>query len=293
MRLILLTSLVMVAFAANSVLNRAALTDAAMPALSFALIRTASGALALAAMVMLRDHKLELRGPHRWAGVASLSLYMVAFSMAYLSLDAGVGALILFGGVQVTMFLGALFAREPVPFVRWIGAGLAFAGLVWLLWPAGAFSISPLHGLVMCGAAFGWGIYSLAGRVSGEPLKATAANFILATPICLIAVLVIPLSAGEDTTLSGQGIILAVISGVVTSAMGYALWYTVLPRLSASVAAVAQLTVPVIVLAGGILFLSETVTTRFAFASILVLGGVAVSILGPAWRQRTNGSKAS
>lgn len=278
MRLFGLTALVMLAFAANSVLNRAALAEGEIGPLVFAVIRVLSGALALAVMVLVRDRRFSLAGPYRVAGVLSLSLYMVTFSVAYVSLDAGAGALILFGGVQVTMFAGALLSREIMPVRRWLGAGLAFGGLAWLLWPGGGASGSVLHGAIMVLAALGWGVYSLVGRISGEPLRATAANFALAVPICWGVMLVMPVQL-DAVAASGKCVALAVVSGVVTSALGYALWYSVLPRLAASVAAVAQLTVPVIALAGGMVFLGEVLTLRFAVASVLVLGGVAISVL--------------
>lgn len=277
MRIALLTALVMVAFAANSVLNRGALALGEIHPLEFAWIRAGSGAVALAVLVVLRDRRLSLAGPHRAAGVLSLTLYMLAFSVSYVSLDAGVGALILFGGVQVTMFAGAVLAGEKVPGLRWLGAGLAFGGLVWLLWPAGAVQLSVLHGALMLAAALGWGVYSLVGRELGEPLRATAANFLLAAPICFVVLVLVPVSP-DAVAPNARGVVLALVSGVVTSAMGYAMWYSVLPRLAASVAAVAQLTVPVIALAGGILFLGEAVTAKFALASVLVLGGVALSV---------------
>lgn len=282
MRLFLLTAMVMVAFAANSLLNRMALADGEIHALAFAAYRVASGAAALALLVFLRDRRLRLTGPRRTTGVLSLSLYMLAFSAAYVKLDAGAGALILFGGVQVTMFAGALVAREPVPALRWIGAAVAFAGLVWLMWPGGAAVPSLLHGSLMLAAAVGWGIYSLAGRSADEPLRATAANFILAAPLCFLPLFLLPVApdAGPATA---RGVTLALVSGVVTSAMGYALWYSVLPRLRTSVASVAQLTVPVIALAGGVVLLGETVTPGLLAASAMVLGGVALSVVGPRW----------
>ena len=289
MRVFLLTALVMTAFAANSVLNRAALAGEEIDPLGFAWWRVASGAVALAILVAIRDRRLSLLGSRRVTGVLSLTLYLVAFSVAYVALDAGMGALILFGGVQVTMFAGAVMTGERVPTLRWLGAALAFAGLVWLLWPAGAVRLPLLHGLMMVAAALGWGIYSLAGRYAGEPLTSTAANFILAAPICLALMLLQPVSP-EGIEVTRTGILLAVISGVVTSALGYALWYAVLPKLQASVAAVAQLTVPVIALLGGMVFLGEVLTAKFAVASVLVLGGVALSVLAP---QRTRGSNAS
>lgn len=278
MKLFGLTALVMVAFAANSVLNRAALAEAEIAPLVFAFYRMGSGALALAVLVLVRDRRFSLAGPHRVAGVLSLSLYMLAFSAAYVALDAGVGALILFGGVQVTMFAGAFLGREAMPARRWLGAGLAFVGLVWLLWPGGGASGSLLHGVLMLLAALGWGIYSLVGRMSGDPSRATAANFVASVPICLAVFLIFPVAA-DAVPASAKGVMLAVMSGVVTSAMGYALWYSVLPRLAASVAAVAQLTVPVIAMTGGMVFLGEALSLRFAVASVLVLGGVAISVL--------------
>ena len=278
MRLFLLTAFVMVAFAANSVLNRLALAGTEIGPLVFAFYRVGSGALMLAVLVLIRDRRLSLPGPYRAAGTLSLSLYMLAFSVAYVALDAGVGALILFGGVQVTMFAGAVLAREPVPLMRWLGAGMAFGGLIWLLWPDGTGAMPVLHALVMVAAALGWGVYSLVGRRSGEPLRATAANFVLAVPICWLVLILMPVSP-ETVSPTTRGVALAVVSGMVTSGLGYALWYSVLPKLQASVASVAQLTVPVIAMAGGMVFLGEVLTPRFVIASVLVLGGVAVSVL--------------
>ena len=287
MRLVLLTALVMIAFAANSVLNRMALVGREIDPQIFALWRLGSGAIALSVLVLLRDRRLSLAGPKRITGSLSLLLYMVAFSIAYVSLDAGVGALILFGGVQVTMFAGAVLAREAIPARRWLGAAVAFGGLAWLLWPTGTMALSPIHAVAMVLAALGWGIYSLAGRVSGEPLRATAANFLIATPICFAVMALLPVSP-DAVPPTQWGLTLAVISGVVTSACGYALWYLVLPQLEASMAAVAQLTVPVIAMAGGMVFLGESLTLTFVVASVLVLGGVALSL-----PQRTRGSSGS
>ncbi|MGO4913953.1 DMT family transporter [Pseudogemmobacter sp. W21_MBD1_M6] len=272
MRLILLTSLTMIAFAANSVLNRLALADGAMGPASFALIRLTSGALVLVALCAFVQGRFSARGRHRMAGTASLALYILGFSFAYVSLDAGVGALILFGGVQVTMFGGAVMAGERLPRSRWLGAALAFSGLVYLMWPAGALRPNGAGALLMVFAAFGWGVYSLLGRAVGNPLQSTAANFLLAVPIALIVWIALP------DAVTARGAWLAMVSGVVTSGLGYALWYTVLPRLGASRAAIAQLTVPVIALAGGIAVLGEGLTLRFGVACLLVMGGVVIGL---------------
>ncbi len=273
MRLFLLTALTMVAFAANSVLNRLALAGGEAGPASFALIRVATGAIALWLMVRAQGRPLPLVAPGRWTGVGALALYVLGFSFAYVTLDAGVGALILFGGVQITMFAGGLLGGERPPALRWIGAGLAVAGLGWLLWPGAAGAPDPLGAALMAAAALGWGIYSLAGRGAGDPLAATAANFVLVVPPALVLWLLL------SDAISPTGAVLATISGVVTSGLGYALWYSVLPSLLPSVAALAQLTVPVIALAGGIAFLGEALTLRFAIASVMVLGGVAIGVL--------------
>ena len=276
MRLLLLTALTMVAFAANSILNRMALAGGHIGPTDFGTIRLFAGAVMLAGLCVILRGGLRLGGPARAAGMLALLVYMYGFSLAYGALDAGLGALILFGTVQVTMFAGGLLAREAMPARRWIGAALALAGLAWLLWPAGPVQVSVRHGLFMAAAGVGWGIYSLAGRRADDALQATAANFILATPVGVVIGLALPVGAIDVTM---PGVALAVLSGAVTSGMGYALWYGILPRLDASVAAVAQLTVPVIAIAGGMIFLGETLETNTVLASALVLGGVAVSVL--------------
>jgi len=270
MRLIILVSVTMLAFAANSLLNRMALAESEAGAASFAALRLLSGALMLVALV-------QMRGQANWrltnvAGPLSLLAYVIGFSFAYLSLDAGLGALILFGGVQITMFAGALLRGESVPTMRWVGAGFAFAGLSFLMWPSGTAPVPLLGAGLMLGAALGWGIYSLLGAGAADPLGATARNFLWATPLGLL-----PAFFMWDG-MSPIGALLAVLSGAVTSGLGYALWYRVLPELPASVAAVAQLTVPIIALAGGIVFIGEEMTWRFLVAALMVLGGVVLSL---------------
>ena len=274
MRLFLLTALTMTAFAANSVLTRLALTGTALGPGNFAAIRLASGAVMLMALVALRPRAAPLPLRARLPGAAMLALYVLGFSFAYVTLDAGVGALLLFGGVQITMFAGALVLREAIPPVRWIGAGIAFAGLAWILWPAGQGAPDPVGASLMLAAALGWGLYSLIGRKAGAPLVTTAWSFALALPAGLIAAWAAP------GTLDGTGIGLAILSGAVTSGLGYALWYAVLPGLGATVAAVAQLTVPILAMAGGMLALGEPLTLRFVLAAALVLGGVGLSLTG-------------
>lgn len=277
MRLLALSALVMVAFAANSLLNRWAVGGGLIGALPFALIRVASGALVLGLLARARPTRAALKSA-LW-----LTLYLVGFSMAYTALDAGVGALILFAGVQVTMLAGAALAGESQPPRRLLGAGLALLGLAALLWPGTQAVPAPQPALLMGAAALGWGLYSLAGRGVAAPLKATAANFLLATPMVALATL----ATGPDLTLPPAqplGMALAAVAGAVTSGLGYALWYAVLPQLGAARAAVAQLTVPVIAIAAGALLLGERLGPAALAASAVVLAGVALATL-PARRR--------
>ncbi|MEO0669470.1 MAG: DMT family transporter [Pseudomonadota bacterium] len=277
MRLILLTCLTMVAFASNSILNRLAVDSGSIDASSFAVIRVLAGAVALCMILSVRGGGLPVVAKGRAVGVISLSVYMVGFSLAYVTLDAGLGALILFGTVQVTMFgWGAL--RGAAPTVRQLtGASVAFAGLVFALWPRGAgAAAADLSGaMLMVLAGLGWAAYTLAGRGSRDPLAATGANFVVTLPVMLV------LLVGASLHAAPSGIALAVLCGAVTSGLGYALWYLVLPQLAAQTAAVVQLSVPIIAIAAGALLLGEAVGLDLLLSALLVLGGIAVAITAP------------
>lgn len=284
MRLALLTALTMTAFAANSVLNRAGVGFGLIDPVGFAVVRLLAGAGMLGFLVLGRRFATGrpiwpgLSG--RAAGALSLLVYLVGFSLAYGALDAGTGALILFGMVQITMFAGALLARERVPARRWLGAGLAFLGLVYLFAPGSGANASLWHAGLMAAAGIGWGIYSLAARGATDPLGATAWNFILAVPVALGLVAALPVLPGAVPA-TPAGLLLAAVSGALTSGLGYALWYAVLPALGSARGGVAQLTVPLIALAGGMVFLGEALTLRFLLSAALVLGGVAIALGSP------------
>lgn len=271
-RLVLLTALTMLAFAANSLLCREALASGDIGALTFTLIRIASGAVALGVLLLLKFRSLSIGGS--WLSAAALFGYAAAFSLAYISLSAGTGALLLFGSVQVTMIVYGLSTGERLNRRQLAGVMAAAAGLVWLLLP-GIESPPLLGAILMLGAGFSWGVYSLLGRGAKEPTVATAGNFIRAVPFALLLFLV----AGTGEHVSSAGVAYAVASGALASGMGYALWYAVLPALQSTTAATVQLSVPVIAAFGGLLLLNEPVTLRFGLASIAVLGGIAVFVL--------------
>jgi len=273
MRLTLLTTLTMIAFAANSVINRAALADGAIGPASFAVLRLASGAIILILILWLQGvFKEGKQVKPRLDAVLGLALYAICFSFAYAVLQAGLGALLLFGMVQITMFAGAVIqGNRPKP-LQWVGAAIGLSGLAYVLNPS--TSGIDLRGAgLMIVSGFGWGIYSLAGQKVEQALVATAASFVCAAPIALIVWFV---TSAEVS--SSKGIALACLSGGDTSALGYILWFYVLPRLQTSTAAVAQLTVPLIAMAGGMVFLGEVWTLDFTIASVLVLGGIGLSV---------------
>ncbi|WP_040820857.1 DMT family transporter [Thalassobium sp. R2A62] len=270
MRLILTVTLVMIAFAANSVLNRMALVGAEMGPASFAAVRLLSGAIALWLLIRLRRSG---RIAFDAMGAGSLLVYAIGFSFAYVTLDAGAGALILFGVVQVTMFAGALIAGETVPARRYVGAAMALIGLAYLLWPSAAVAPDLGGAALMVIAAIAWGIYSLHGRGASDPLALTGSNFVFAVPVGVLIALI------WRDAMPVDGVVLAVLAGAITSGLGYALWYHVLPQITPSVAAVAQLTVPVIAVLGGVVFLSEPLTIQLVIAACLVLGGIVVSLI--------------
>ena len=284
MRLALTVIVVMLAFAGNSILNRIGVARFGMDPLTFGALRVAAGVLVLLALTRGAGWP-DLRHARRWGGAVALASYMIGFSWAYQSLGAGLGALILFATVQIVMFGTALARRQAVPPRRWLGMAVAMAGLTVLLWPAGALQVDPGGALAMLAAGAGWGVYTLLGQGEADATRATAANFTLCLPLMLAAValhgVIGPLPAG--------GLLVAVAAGALTSGLGYALWYRVLPALPVTVAAVAQLSVPVIAVLAGIVLLGEALTPRIALAAALVLGGIGLSLR----RQRRIGSSGS
>ncbi|WP_342344644.1 DMT family transporter [Vannielia litorea] len=273
------------AFAANSLLTRAGIERGGIGPMEFALVRVAGGAAMLGLLLALRRQALPLRG--RAVGALSLATYMLGFSAAYLTLDAGLGALVLFGVVQVSLFALAAMRGEALGGRRVAGALVAFGGLVALLWPGGSAAVDPVGAALMVAAGLGWAAYTAAGRGAPDALAATAASFLLCLPMAAIAALV--LGAGAW---GASGVALALVSGAVTSGLGYALWYALLPRIASTTAAVVQLSVPVIALAAGALLLGEALGLRILLAGAVVLGGIVLALTAPkapAGRSRSRG----
>ncbi len=274
MQLSLLTALTMIAFAANSVFARLALADAAIDPSSYSLVRLASGALILS-LLTYRAGLADVVNKHGSLVAAfALFIYAAGFSFAYLALDTGMGALILFACVQATMIGWSVFKGDRPSSLEWLGLVVAFAAFVGLVSP-GLTAPDPLGTILMVAAGIAWGVYSLIGRGAENPLLNTAGNFILAVPMAIALLIVF----SNQISLTPFGAAMAIASGALTSALGYALWYRCLRQLTATKAAVVQLTVPAIATLGGIIFSAEVLTLRLGFFSILILGGVAITIL--------------
>ena len=275
-KVFLYTLAAMLAFAGNSLLCRMALRGEHIDASSFTLIRLASGAMVLFALLRRRGDSLHDNGS--WGSALALFVYATGFSWAYITLPAGAGALLLFGAVQASMLGYGLYKGERLHAVQWLGLLLACAGLLVLLLPGA--SAPPFEGaLMMVLAGVAWGAYSLRGRGVANATASTAGNFVRAVPFA-VGMSVLGLTSVQFDL---QGLAYAVCSGALTSGFGYAIWYSVLPYLRATTAAIVQLSVPVIAAFGAVVLLNEALSPRLGLASVAVLGGIGLVLY---WRGR-------
>ena len=273
MKLFFLISTVMTAFAANSVLTRLALTSNSIGPSNFALLRAASGALVLLLLVLIIQKQIPRFKLNSIISALSLVCYLIGFSFSYLTVDTGIGALILFGGSMIVMFVSALFLQEKIPLTRFIGVFISLLGLFILVDPG--FAENSLFGVaLMFLASFGWGLYSVLGSRQKNPLSNTAGNFIIALIIIIPIAFIIP----DKVETNYYGFFLAIFSGSITSGLGYSLWYWVLPKINITTASTAQLTVPLIAAFGGYLFIWESLNWQFYIAAILILGGISLPV---------------
>jgi len=268
-RTALLAAAALAGFAANSLLCRAALRGEAIDAWSFTAVRLASGAAALA--LLARGRGL---GEGSWSSAAALVAYAGLFSLAYLSIPAGVGALVLFGAVQATMIGWSIRRGRRPHALEWCGLALALSGLAYLTLP-GAGAPDPSGMALMAGAGIAWGVYSLRGRASTRPLSATAGNFARGL------LLVLPFALFASVSISARGLVLACASGALASGVGYSLWYAALPGMSATRGALVQLSVPLLTAVAAVLLLGEQPSERLLVSGAAILGGIALALLRP------------
>ena len=280
----LLTSLALVAFAANSILCRLALGTEAIDAAGFTVIRLVTGALVL--LLILGIHAKRARGTSTasasaaenkgsWFSAVMLFVYATTFSFAYVSMDTGAGALILFGAVQLTMIAMSLIRGHRLFWVEWVGVLLAFGGFVYLVLP-GLGTPSLVGFILMSLSGVAWGFYTLKGQGSKDPLRDTTFNFVRTLPLAAVLLLAMMSQLG----LSVQGVVLAMLSGGIASGVGYTIWYSALRGLSSTQAAVLQLLVPVIAAVGGVIFMGEAITSRLMLSGMMILGGILLVVIG-------------
>lgn len=294
MKATLYTIIALIAFAANSLFCRMALAEGYIDAWSFTIIRLLSGAICLSIIMGVYSYNLRrkdltfnnpqnkaiLKDKGSWLSSLSLVVYALCFSIAYVELDTGTGALILFSAVQLTMIGWGIYKKEQLSALQWMAFIVAVAGFVYLMLPSAAVP-SVLAATLMAISGVAWGIYSIRGKICVSPLRATGFNFIrslVAIPLLLIIGMVY-LKSMPLSTISIEGILLACASGAIASGMGYSVWYMAMPLLKSTQAAVVQLCVPVLAAILGVVFLSEQLTLPFILASAVILGAVLVFIL--------------
>lgn len=264
-------SLAMIAFAANSVLCRLALSDRLIDPMSFSLIRVSSGAMVLLILWLLSTQRVKIEWNIKNA--IFLVVYILAFSYAYIKIDAGVGALLLFGTVQLTMIFYGIFHGEKLTLKRGLGVCVALLGIIILLLP-GASTPSLFYSVIMAISGLAWAAYSISGKTMSHPLSSTFANFLLAVPIILIASFLFQ----QDVVMNTKGIILALISGGLTSSGAYVLWYSIVKHIDRITASTVQLSVPCLAILGGSFFIGEPIELRVIFSTVVVLFGIALVI---------------
>ncbi|WP_181314693.1 DMT family transporter [Photobacterium phosphoreum] len=274
------TVIALIAFAANSILCRLALKDNTIDASSFTAIRLLSAFIMFIILFGLMSKSVinVNKKTNHWKAGLVLFINTVTFSFAYISLDTGTGALILFGTVQITIIIISIFMGKKLNISEWLGLIISFSGLAYLVYPTLTTpNFSSFILMVLAGIA--WGIYTLMGRSSTNPMRDTALNFKFTVPLVLCLILI----TFPMMNISFYGAVLAISSGAFASALGYTIWYKALGGLSETEAAVVQLSVPVIAAIGGVLFISESINTRLIISCIFVLGGIFIVLISR-WR---------
>ncbi|MEO8361021.1 MAG: DMT family transporter [Vicinamibacteria bacterium] len=281
-----LTAAALVSFSLNSLLCRAALGAHLIDAVTFTSIRLISGAVVLTVLARRASGASKTSGTSPTSALPSLGdratsalilfLYALPFSLAYLRISAGTGAFVIFGCVQITMIGSSLLAGRGLRLQEGLGLVLALTGLAWLTRP-GTESPSVPGIALMAVAGFAWGLYSIRGRKAGPPLQANARNFAATVPMTLIA----SVAAMASMQITAKGALLALLSGAVTSGLGYVAWYAALPSLSVTRASILQLAVPPMASAMGVVILGEALSSRLLVAAPLILGGIALAVMAP------------
>jgi len=271
--LLILASILFLAL--NSILCKTALMSNSIDPYSFTFFRLLFAMIMLLILFYYKHKKITFRMKHNWISSFMLFLYAITFSYAYMNIDAGFGTLLLFGVVQVVMITSSIFYKEKLTLMKTAGISISLFGLMYMLYPQENFEVSLLHSSLMVISGFSWAIYSIIGKNSKDALGNTTDNFIKASIFITIVYFLFPF---PTVTFNTQGLLLAVISGSITSAIGYIVWYQVLPNIKIVTASVIQLFVPIIAIILSVIFLNELLSLNLVLSTLLVITGIVLTI---------------
>jgi drug/metabolite transporter (DMT)-like permease len=272
LKLIVLTCITLLFFSTSSVLGRAALVNNSIDAYSFTFFRLFFGALTLVFILYFKEKRLNLTLTKNWHSSFMLFLYAICFSYSYINLDAGLGALILFAVVQLTLIIVALLKKERLNLKKSIGITIAFVGLAYLLFPSKEFEISIYHSVLMMIAGLAWGFYTIIGKKSSNATLNTTDNFVKS----LVYLLIFFAFFAKDLHVSTYGITLAFISGGITSSLAYLMWYYLLPNMKIITSGILQLLIAPLAILLGVIFLNEELTLKLILSTIIILSGIFI-----------------
>ena len=258
----------------NSIFCKLALSNNYIDAFSFTFFRLFFGAITLLLFFFYKSKKISILPKSNWLSSFMLFLYAICFSYSFLDINAGFGTLLL-AVVQMVMLAFSLFHKEKINLQKIIGIFLALFGLIYLLYPKESFEVSLFHAFLMIIAGIAWAVYTVLGKKSSDALYNTMDNFIKSLVfVGIFYILYLP----ENSFISQNGLLLAFISGSLTSAIGYVLWYEILPKLQYITAGVIQLFVPIISIIISIIFLKESLSTTLFLSTIIIFSGIILTI---------------
>ncbi len=275
LKLFFLSLIALFCLSLNSIFCRYAMSNELIDSFSFTSFRLFFGSITLILMVLIKRKKLEINLKTNWLSSFMLFLYAIAFSYAFLNIDAGLGTLLLFTVVQMVMIVFSFFYKEKINFQKIIGIVLALFGLAYLLYPKESFEVSLFHGFLMIIAGTSWAVYTVLGKKSSDSLHNTMDNFTKSLVFVLVFYLIF---SPNDTFIKQEGILIAFISGSFTSAIAYVLWYEILPKMQFITAGIIQLFVPIISIIISIIFLDELLTNTLLLSSVMIFLGIIITI---------------
>jgi len=192
------------------------------------------------------------------------------------SLDASVAALVVQLEVPFLTLLGALLLREQVSLRKWAGIVLAFLG-VGLIAGEPRLQGAWLPMMMVVGGAFFWAVGQVMIRVLKDldGLTITAWVAVFAAPQLLVMSLVFERDHMIAIRAADWQVWAAVFYlGIVMTALGYGLWYSLVRRHPVSLIAPFLLLLPVFSVLGGVLFLGESLTIWTIVGGLVVILGV-------------------